>query len=828
MNIAWNDVRFAIRQLRRSPGFTLTAVLTLSLAIGATTTVYSIVRGSLLAPLPYPHAEELVGLGLTQPGDGLRNAQTGQSGNLILAQAKSFAGIGMADGGPQSVNFSTGCGAAQTIHAFKVSSGYLPTLGVSPVLGRMFTRDEDLPHAAPTALLSEALWRNSFSADPHVIGRVVHINEDPYTVVGVMPSRFATVDSPDVWTPLRLSTDDPGYGGTNYTMVARLRPGVSVAQAAVEMKTLNAELFREYPFYSKWVLPGEPPLSESVWPLHEIEVSNARPSLMALSAAVAAVLLLACLNLAGLMTARSIARRAEIALRTALGASRRQTLRLLLTEGLLLAVAGSVLGLALAKGAVPVLVMASPIDVTAIQAPHLDWTAMVFAVVAGCATTLVFGLVPALTVFRQAAGAQIGGARIAGGTVSQQRLGKSLIVAQVGLATAMLSAGALLLSAFVTMRAMPSGMRPQHLYALQVNLKGDAYTSAAHTRQFISAVEERLRRIPGVAQVATVNGLPLDGGLNDSAGPADRKDQIKNSEIRFITPGYFRTVGTTVLQGDDISAADSAGTAPVALINELAAKRWFPGKDPIGQYVIAEGSSPRRVIGVTANAHNQSLADHIRPTAYLPIAQVADDTTKMINGWFPTTFVIRAQERAGTPDPDMVKSAEAAVAAVDADVPAAKFAPMQSFVDKSVAAPKFFSWMAGAFAVFALALTLIGLFGLLSYQVSARTRELGVRMALGAQRQQILGLVLRNGLVLTSVGLAFGIAGGFALRGVISSLLYTVVDGLRREDSVSILGNRGLAIAISAALMLVATAAASLIPAQRAAYLEPTEALRTE
>jgi predicted permease len=634
------------------------------------------------------------------------------------------------------------------------------------------------------------------------------------------------VDSPDVWTPLQLAPSDPGYQGTNYAMIARLKPGVSLADASAEMNLLNAAIYRNFPVYTKYVDPGAQLLRQHVWPLHQVFVSNARPSLGALAAAVIAVLLLACLNLAGLMTARSIARRGEIALRTTLGARRGQTLRLLLTESLLLALVGSVLGIVLADLAVPVLVATSPIDLTAIKVPELDWTAVVFAVVAGCATTLIFGLIPALTAFRQAIGSQIGSTRTAGETVSQQRLGKFLIVAQVTLATAMLSAGALLLSAFVHMRAIPSGVRPEHLYALQVNLEGDTYASASKTLQFITRVEDRLRQIPGVAQVATINGLPLDRGLNAGAGPDH--EHIRNSEVRFVTPEYFRAVGLTILKGGDVSDADAAGKPLVALINDKAAERWFPGKDPIGQYVLADGGTPRRVIGLTASVHDRAIVDQIRPTVYLPLAQMPDAEIKAINGWFPTTFVIRTDERAGLPDSDVARAAEAAIAAVDPEVPAAKFAPMQSFIDKSVAAPRFFSWLAGGFAIFALGLTLIGLFGLLSYQVSSRTRELGVRMALGAQRQQILGLVLRNGLALTAIGIVLGIAGSFALRGVISSLLYTVVDGLGRTDSVSILGNRSLAIALAAAAMLLATIAASLIPARRAAYLEPSEALRAE
>jgi len=828
MNSFLQDLRFALRQLHRSPGFAVTAVLTLALGIGATTAIYSIVRGSLLAPLPYPHPEELVGLGFRQPGDPPDNRQTGEAAVFIEAHARSFASIGLADAGPLGANFSGGSGAAQNIHSLRVSSTYLPTLGVAPILGHTFTPDEDLPHAPPTVLLSENLWRHSLNADPNIVGKVVHINEDSYTVIGVMPSRFATVDSPDLWQSMRLSADDPGYDGTNFAMIARLKPGVSLPQASAEMDMLNAVLYRKFPNFAKWNDPGTPLYRQFVWPLHDIVVSNARPSLLALSAAVLAVLLLACLNLAGLMTARSIARRSEIALRTALGASRATTLRLLLTESTVLAIAGSLLGLALAMFLVPIMVASSPIDTTQIHTPAIDFSAAVFAVLTGCATTLIFGLIPALTVFRQSVGTHIGNTRSAGETAPQQRLGKSLIVAQVALATTMLSAGAMLLSAFLNMRAIPSGIRPQHLYALQVNLKGDAYSSAAHTQQFISAVEDRLRQIPGVARVATVNGLPLDRGINDSAGPVNHPGQIKNSEIRFTSPGYFSTAGIPLLAGDDISTADSATAPKVALINDMAAKRWFPGGNPIGQFILAEGKDPRRVIGVTANTHNMSVADNIRPTAYLPVAQISGDTMKMINGWFSTTFLLRTIERSGSPDPDLAHAASAAIAAVDPEVPAAKFVPMQSFVDKSIAAPRFFSWIAGAFAAFALLLTVVGIFGLLSYQVTSRTRELGVRMALGAQRHQILTLVLNNGLVLTAIGLVLGVLGSFTLRNVIASFLYTAVDGLGRDTATSLLGNRILAITIAATAMLFAAIAASLIPAKRAAHLEPTEALRAE
>jgi predicted permease len=827
MHTTLQDLRYTLRQLRRSPGFTLTALLTLSLGIGATTAMYSIVRATLLAPLPYPHQEQLVGLGFSQPGDAPNDAQTGETGDLIMAQAHRFARIGMADGGSLGANFSVGGGNSQLVQALRVSSTYLPTLGVSPILGRGFTRADDVVGTAPTVLLSENLWKHSLNADPHILGKAVHINGDPYTVIGVMPATLAEQDSPDVWEPLHLSAADPGYQGTNYQMIARLKPGVSRQQASAEMSTLNAAVYRKFPSYAQWNPPGAPRMQEFLWPLHQIVVSSARSSLLALSAAVLAVLLMACLNLAGLMTARSVARRGEIALRSALGARRATMLRLLLTESFVLALAGSLLGIVFAWAVIPLLVDASPVLLPQTHFTAIDVSVAIFAVLMGCATTVLFGLIPALTVFRQSVGAHIGTTRTAGDTAPQQRLGRSLIIAQVALATMLLSAGGLLLNSFLNMRSIPLGVRQQHLYVMQVNLKGDAYASAAHTQQFISAVEDHLRQIPGVASVATVNGLPLDRGLNAGAGPASHPDQIKNSEVRFITPGYFRTAGTTVLAGNDISASDNAHAAPVALINELAAKRWFPGRNAIGESIIAMGKTPRSVIGVIANVHNSSLADTIRPTAYVPFAQVDDDSMKTINGWFSTTFLLRAIERPGHPDPNLAATASAAITAVDPEISVAKFASMQSFMDTSVAAPRFFSWLAGAFAVFALLLTLIGIFGLLSYQVTSRTRELGIRMALGAQRSQILTLVLNNGLVLTSIGLVMGIAGSFALRNLIAGLISDTV-GVGTTTAATLLGNRALAISIAGAAMLLSAIAASLIPAHRASQLEPTEALRSE
>ena len=827
MNSILQDLRYTLRQLRRSPGFAVTAILTLALGIGATTAMYSLVRSTLLAPLPYPHPEELVGAGFLHPGETPSGEQTGETGDFLLAHAQSFSSIGLADDGALGQNFSNGSGNAQTIHALRVSSGYLPTLGISALLGRTFTRQEDLPGAAPTVVLSENLWRHALNADPHIVGRAIHINGDPFTVIGVMPSALVTVDSPDVWQPLHLSSADPGYQGDNFQMIARLKPGISTAQASAETSGLTPLIFHQFPSYLKWDPPGAPKSQEFVWPLQQIVVSNARSSLIALSAAVLAVLLMACLNLAGLMTARSITRKPEIALRTALGASRAMMLRLLLTESLVLALVGSLLGLGFAHLALPLLLSASPIGLPQLRQTTIDIPVTAFAILTGCASTLLFGLIPALGVFRQTIGSGLGNARTAGESAPRQRLSKSLIVAQVTLAMMLLSAGTLLLSVFLHMRAIPSGVRPEHLDVLQVNLKGDAYSSALHTQQFISAVEQHLRQIPGVSKVSTVNGLPLDHGLNSGGGPANHPDQRANVETRFVTPGYFGTAGIMLLAGTDISDADTASSQPVALISEFAARRWFPDRSPIGEYVDSEGDKPRRVIGIVANVHNYSLADQIRPTIYVPYAQVGDETMKAVNGWFATTFVLRTANSGDSRDPNIATAASAAITKADPEVPVSAFVPMQSFIDNSIAAPRFFSWLAGGFAGFALLLTLIGIFGLLSYQVTSRTRELGVRMALGAQRHQILSMMLKNGIMLTAIGLVFGSIGSCALRSVIAALVSSTV-GTRATATASLLGTQTVSISIAGAAMLVSAIAASLIPARRAATLEPTEALRAE
>jgi predicted permease len=552
-------------------------------------------------------------------------------------------------------------------------------------------------------------------------------------------------------------------------------------------------------------------------------VSRARASLLVLTSAVIAVLLVACLNLAGLMIARASQRTREIALRTALGATRGSVLRLLLCESILVALTGGALGLLLARVMIPVLLAASPLPLPQMQQGPGSWSLIAFSLLVACATTVIFGLIPALGVFHQDATALQSGHSI-GTSPSQARLGKALMIGQVAVAMVLLSAASLLLGSFLKLRSVPSGVEAKRLAIAQVALKGGAYANTLHTTQFIERVMTKLGSYPGVERVAAVNGLPLDRGLNMSGRPADRPEIKKIVELRAVTPGYFRTLGVPIMSGRDITENDNATATPVVLVSETAARRWWPGRSPIGERIVAggKGERPRTIVGVVADTHSHSLAETPQVMIYEPFAQLSDGLTKIVNGWFPTTFAIRLSG-----DIDMAAAVQRAVSDVDAEMPVAKFESMQAVIDGTLRGPRFFSWLAGGFAGFALVLTIIGLFGLLSYQVTQRTREIGVRLAVGADRQQILLLILRRGLLLTIIGLGIGTIASLAVPRLVSSVL---ADNIYTggSDIASVLSGRTAALLVAALSMIVGATFASYLPAQRAASVEPTQALRTE
>ena len=824
------DIRYALRQLIKSPGFTLTALLTLALGIGVTAAVFSVVQTVLLEPLPYPDQDRLLGVAWTFPHAAPNAEQAGSSADFVREHVQAFSSAAITDDGMAAANLSVNGGHALQINAWRVSDGYFRTMGVIPALGRGFSPEEDRPNGPRTAVLSDGLWKRVFDRDPNIVGRVIRVNQESFTVVGVMPASFAVagetapgvMGTPDLWQPLQLSEKDPGYEGDNYSMIARLRPGVTLEQAQQQLNALNQPFYQQFPSYKKWV-GGNNALHEfRAWTMRDVVVSDVRRSLLTVMGAVVAVLLLACLNLAGLMLARAMRRSREITLRAALGATYAQLLRLLACEGLLLAVGGGVPALLITRVATNILLHATPLPIPTLNgAPSLGlMSAVVFAVALGSVS--IFSMLPAWFLLRNRSREMRLGSSSLGETASQALLSRILMVAQVALAMVLVSTASLLLGTFVNLSAIPSGVEPKELTIFQVTLKGDHYANTRQTTRFVATVLDRLRQTPGVDRVAAVNGLPLDRGLNMFGNPSDRPELARTIEFRAIVPGYFQTMGIPLLAGRDIASSDHAGGDLVALIGETAAKKWWPGRSPIGELIRMGGQHKWRIVGVVADVQQHSLVESQGIVIYGPMVQLDDEFMGAINGWFPTTFAIRAAAHV-----NLAEVAQQAVAQADPEIPVTRLSTMQAVIDGTIQAPRFFSMLAGGFSGFALVLTVIGLFGLLSYQVTQRTREIGVRMALGANRLGILRVFLTRGLALASAGIALGWAASALMHPAVSHLLSDAgVDA--SDKATNVIMNGAEATLLAVLTILIATMVASWLPARRAASIEPMQALRIE
>jgi predicted permease len=830
MKTLLQDIRYALRQLRRSPGFTLTAVLTLALGLGVTAAVYGVIHTVLLQPLPYADPDRLVGLAFTFPQEKPNAEQTGASADFVRDHSQEFSSIAVLDDGGSAVNLSVDGGHPAQITSLRVSEGYFRTLGVTPALGRGFTSAEDRPGGGRFVVLSDGLWTRAFSRNPAILGHAVRVNQETFTVVGVMPAGFAVttetapgvVGTPDLWQPLQLSPKDPGYDGDNYAMIARLRPGVTLAQVQQHLHALEPPFYEQFQDYKTWHSRGNSLHQFRVWNFQDVVVSGVRRSLLTVLGAVLAVLLVACLNLAGLMMARAMRRSREIALRSALGASRSQLVRLLACEGLLLALGGGLLAVLVARVATDVLLHAAPLAIPSLHGAPSPWLLGAVVLVAALAATAIFSLLPACVILRKRSrDLRLGGPSL-GETISHARLSRALLVAQVALAMVLVSTASVLMGTFVKLRSLPSGVEPKQLSVFQVSLKGGRYANTQHTAQFVATVLDQLRRTPGVDRVAAVNGLPLDRGLNMGGSPSDRHEMRQTVEFRSVTPGYFQAMGMDLLAGRDIADSDRAGGDPVIVIGATAAKKWWPGRSPIGETVHLGGEQKWRIVGVAPDVQMHSLVESQGVVIYGPIAQLSDHLTGTINGWFPTTFAVRTAAHVS-----LASAVQQAVVRADPEIPVARLTTMQAVIDSTIGETRFFSLLAGGFSGFALALTAIGLFGLLSYQVTQRTREIGLRMALGADRAFILRLFLGRGLAVASAGVTLGLAASWLMHPVVIHLLSD--SGLDSSTGAqTVVMNGALATALAAFTILAATVAASWLPARRAASIEPMQALRNE
>ena len=800
----FGDLRYALRMLAKAPGFTAVAVITLALGIGANTAIFSVLNALMLRPLPFPEPERLMIAHWRWSAAGEGQSVTATQYRFWEQNSRAFDELAAYAMGGSGFNLA-GAGEPQRVQGLRVSHNFFRAFGLGPVLGRAFAPEEDVRHAPPVAVISDALWRSYFGADLRVLGTDVQVNGRACRIVGILPPQFRLPFAADLFVPLQL-TADASDRGHNTVMIGRLKPGVSLEQAQADSDRLTAALRAEFPGH---IGPRE--LGVRFVRLQESVVQPVKGTLWLLAGAVAFVLLIACANVANLLLARAAQRRSEFALRGALGADRWRLIRQLMTESLALAVLGGGAGLFIALWSVPALAAFVPAGVPRPSEITLDAYAIVFALVASVVTCLLFGMAPALQAARldlNAAMKSSGGGRSTGKLSAGLR--GLLVSAEVAISVVLLVGAGLLITSFAKLRNVNFGFNPENLLTIQVALSSQKYNTTAESWRFQQQVIERLRAIPGVASAASVPGLPLDRGLNNNISVAGRPE-LENLlvEYRAISPEYFATLGVPLLRGRGVSDADTQNTARVMVVNETLARRLSQSGDAIGAQV-SVGSDAAQVIGVVGDLKEVGLNLPAAPTVYVPAAQVPDALSAATNEWLLASWIVRSTR------PIDIAEINHAVRAVDPLLPIAKVRPMTDVVAGSVATQRFVTTLMSLFAAVAVLLAVVGLYGVLSYHVNQSTREIGVRMALGAQTRDVLRLVLGQGIGFALIGVIAGVAGALGLTRLINSMLFGVTS---TEPAVF----AGVAL-----LLLAVAALASYLPARRAVRVDPIVALRHE
>ena len=806
------DLRYGLRVLVKSPVFTAVAVLTLALGIGANTAIFSVVNELLLRPLPYKEAGRLVMLWERSP-KGMSGGPTSRA-NFRGWREQSSVFEGMAAFYDRSFPL-TGNGEPEEVSVQLTTPELFRVLGVEPILGRALLEEDARPNTPPVVVLSYGLWKRRYGGDPQVVGKKLTLNGVPVTVVGVLPQAFqwhirTTANMgkpPEIWTLLAMPTEGPATRGRSLSVVARLKPGVSLEQAEAEMRTIHARLEQDAPEFNKgW--------GAEVVPLRDQLVGNVRPALLILLGAVGFVLLIACANVANLMLSRAAARGKEFALRTALGASRTRVVRQLLTESLLLSLLGSLAGLLVAWWGIRALVTISPRDVVTIQGVGLNLTVLGWTLAVSLLTGIIFGIAPALETTRvDLNDALKEGSKGAGGQSAQSgRLRSALVVAEVALALVLLVSAGLLVKSFARLRNVDAGFDTENVLTMALRLPGGKYREDRQIVAFFRQATERIRSLPGVRAAGVVDFLPLHGGIGARTDytieghPAPPPDQRLSTIVRVADPGYFGAMGVPVLRGRNFTELEESEAKHVVLISESMARQHFPSEDPIGKRVLVQMSDksvPTEIVGVVGDVRYVSLTGEAQPTVYFPLPELI--TPFM-------TFVIRT---AGDPA-QMAPAVRRELGAINPDQPVSDVQTMNQVMSETVGRARFNTLLLGLFAGLATLLAAVGIFGVMNYSVTLRTHELGLRMALGAQPGSVLMLVLRQGLLLTFVGIAIGLAGALALTRIISSLLY----GVSADDPATF--------AATVVLLGIVSLVACYIPARRATRVDPLVALRYE
>jgi putative ABC transport system permease protein len=792
---ALRDMRYAARQLKKSPGFAIVAVLTLALGVGATTTVFSVANGVLLRPLPYPDAGTLVRVNEIVPQYGRFAVAPGTFLDW-RAQAAWFEHIAAFNTGTATFAGSEG---PERIPNASVSADFFELMRVAPSLGRTFTAEEDSPGKSAVVVLSHGMWQRRFGGDRNVVGRGVTLSGNPATIVGVMPEGFYFPRDAEYWAPLALNPANASRGGHFLGVIARLKPGVSASQAGAEMKRLAERLSKQYPETANE--------SAEVVPLLEAVVGNVRGALLMLAAAVGVVLLIACANVANLLLVRASTREKEIAIRLALGASRGRLARQMLAESVLLALLGGSIGVTLAFGALEPVRSLSAGTLPRVQDVGVDKTVLLFALAVSVAVGLLFGTAPAWRASRPdvAAAVKEGGRTSAAGA---RWTHDALLVGEVALSLVLVAGAALLIRSFARLTDVNPGFRADNVLACRIALP-DGYRQPQRRIAFFDGLLSRLESLPQVRRAGMVQTLPMRGGYFLSFSVQGRlpakPGEEPSARHRVISPGYFEALSIPLLRGRTFTERDTAQAPMVAVVDEAFVARHFPGEEPLGRGIdIGNGSEGYyEIVGVVGNVRQEGLAESAGPTMYVPYAQDV----------FGAMWLVA---RTDASPAALGASVRQAVRELDPGVPVFGMTPLADVVAQSVGQRRFSMLLLGAFAAVALALAAVGIYGVVAYTVTQRTQEIGVRIAIGAARRDVMTLVLGGGMKLALAGVAIGLTGALLLSRLIESMLF----GVSRLDPVSY--------GVTAALLLGIAVLACYVPARRATNVDPLVAIRQE
>ncbi|HVG21686.1 MAG TPA: ABC transporter permease [Blastocatellia bacterium] len=805
MDTVVQDLRYGVRTLLKNRAFTAVALLALALGIGANTAIFSVVNAVLLRPLPYAEPEQLVLVQANNPQQKIKQAPTSlpdfldwRERNSSFEQVAAFSRWStVLTGGEEPERLPTGF----------VSDNFFSTLRAKPILGRTFSDGDDLPGAEPVVVVSSGLWKRRFGSDAALVGQTVTLSGKSSTVIGVAPDLFNDlVGRIDVWIPLARNTDDWPRDNRGLSVVGRLKPGVSLKQADAEMSAIAAQLQQSYPKSNAgW--------GANVASLHESTVGDVRAPLLILLGAVCLVLLIACANVANLLLARAASRQKEVALRMALGATRSRLIRQLLTESVLLSVGGGAFGLLLAVCGIKLLISISPDDIPRVSEINLDSRVLVFAGGISLLTGLIFGLAPAF----QASKLNLNESLKEGGRGSSEgghrnRVRSMLVVSELALALVLLVGAGLLIKSFIRLQSVNPGFNPENVLTVGLSLPPSRYRLPGPRVAFFDQLMSRLEALPGAQSAGLTLNLPLNGGGISAwhgvvlGGHPITPEETTQTENRIISPSYFRTLGIPLLKGREFAAQDNRQDAPhVVAVSDTLARRLWPGEDPIGKRIQFGHDEPfdREVVAVVGDIKRFGLESSEDMATYIPYAQ---------QPWTDMVIVARAAS-----DPTSLAAAiKGAVQAVDKDQPVHNIKTLETVITNSTSQRRFNLLLLGVFASVALVLAAVGIYGVMSYSVTQRTHEIGIRMALGATPSDVLRLVVGHGLTLTLAGIGIGIGAACAVTQVLESLLY----GVSATDPLTFAGT---------ALLLASVALmASFIPARRATRVDPMIALRHE